>query len=66
MHDLRRTFITAGERQDLSGYSLKKLIKHSTRAIDVTDGYIVTDLERLRPIVKKISDYILLSAKVKI
>ncbi len=64
LHDLRRTFATAGERQDISVYSLKKLINHSTKSIDVTDGYIITDVERLRPIVQSISDYILGSAKI--
>ncbi|MCE7886674.1 MAG: DUF4102 domain-containing protein [Alphaproteobacteria bacterium PRO2] len=55
-HDLRRTFITIGEGLDLSGYALKRLINH--RVTDVTGGYIIVDVERLREPVEKIANFI--------
>ncbi len=47
MHDLRRTFITIAESQDIPHYALKRLLNHRLSG-DVTAGYIVSDLERLR------------------
>ncbi len=58
MHDLRRTFITIGEALDIQHYALKRLINHKMSG-DVTGGYIVTDVERLRVPMQKITDYIL-------
>jgi integrase len=58
LHDLRRTFITIAESLDIPSYTLKKLLNHSTRN-DVTGGYIVTDMERLREPMQRITDYIL-------
>ena len=46
LHDLRRTFITIAESLDIPHYALKRLLNH--RAGDVTAGYIVIDVERLR------------------
>lgn len=46
-HDLRRTFITVAESLDVSPYALKRLVNHKTGG-DVTAGYIVNDVERLR------------------
>lgn len=56
-HDLRRTFITIGESLEISAYALKRLINH--RATDVTGGYIIVDVERLRCPVNKIEAFIL-------
>jgi integrase len=64
LHDLRRTFITFAEALDIPAYTLKKLINHSTRS-DVTGGYIVIDMERLREPMQRITDYILEQAGVK-
>lgn len=58
LHDLRRTFLTVAESLDISGHTLKKLANHSTRG-DVTSGYIVSDMERLREPMQRITDYIL-------
>jgi integrase len=58
IHDLRRTFITVGESLDLSSYAIKKLINHKDGA-DVTAGYIIIDVERLRSPMQKITDYFL-------
>lgn len=57
-HDLRRTFITIAESLDISAYSLKRLLNHKM-ANDVTAGYIITDVERLRAPMQKITDYIM-------
>ena len=56
MHDLRRTFITAAERLDIPAYALKRLINHKDPN-DVTEGYIIFDVERLRDPMQKITDF---------
>lgn len=58
IHDLRRTFITIAESLDIAAYSLKKLLNHKMSS-DVTAGYIVSDVERLRKPVQLITNYIL-------
>lgn len=57
-HDLRRTFITIAESLDISAYALKRLLNHKMTN-DVTAGYIISDVERLRAPMQKINDYIL-------
>lgn len=47
LHDLRRTFITIAESLDISHYALKRMLNHRISG-DVTAGYIVSDMERLR------------------
>lgn len=64
LHDLRRTFITVAEGLDIPAYALKRLLNHRI-ANDVTAGYIVTDVERLREPMQKITDYILKAVGVK-
>jgi len=59
VHDLRRSFITHAEKQDLGAYTLKALINHSTKSRDVTEGYIQIDTERLRDPMQRITNYIL-------
>jgi integrase len=62
LHDLRRTFITIAESLDISAYALKRLLNHKLQS-DVTAGYIVTDVERLRAPMQRITDSILERAK---
>jgi integrase len=57
VHDLRRTFATTAERLDISSYAVKRLLNHMTGS-DVTAGYIVTDIERLRRPMQAISDFL--------
>lgn len=57
-HDLRRTFITIAESLDIPAYALKRLLNHKMNG-DVTAGYIVTDVERLRKPMQQITDYLL-------
>lgn len=47
LHDLRRTFITIAESLDIPSYALKRLLNHKDPN-DVTAGYIVFDVNRLR------------------
>lgn len=63
-HDLRRTFITISESLDIPAYALKRLLNHKMRQ-DVTAGYIVTDVERLRRPMQQITDYILKRAGLR-
>jgi integrase len=62
IHDLRRTFITIAESLDTPAYALKQLINHKD-ARDVTAGYIIMDIERLRKPMNEISNYILEQVK---
>ncbi|MDO3722236.1 integrase family protein [Marinobacter sp. chi1] len=56
LHDLRRTFITVAERLDIPAYALKRLMNHKDPN-DVTGGYIIFDVERLRLPMQKITDF---------
>ncbi|SFV79714.1 phage related integrase [hydrothermal vent metagenome] len=62
IHDLRRTFITIAESLGVPKYALKQLINHKD-ARDVTAGYIIMDVERLRQPMNDITDYILEQVK---
>jgi len=64
LHDLRRTFITVAESLDIPAYALKRLLNHKM-SNDVTAGYIITDVERLRIPMQRITDYMLRSAKLR-
>ena len=55
LHDSRRTFLTIAERLDIPHYALKKLAGHSMRE-DITAGYPVIDVERLREPMQRITD----------
>ncbi len=57
IHDLRRTFITIAESLGIRDYTLKRLLNHRSGG-DVTDGYIMSDVERLRKPMQQISEYI--------
>ena len=58
VHDLRRTFITTAESLDIPAYALKRLLNHKMNH-DVTAGYIIMDVDRLRKPMQKITDYLL-------
>jgi integrase len=64
LHDLRRTFITIAESLDLSAYTLKRLLNHRDGGRDVTGGYIVLDVERLRAPMQRICDFISVMCKI--
>jgi len=66
LHDLRRTFITIAESLDISGYTIKKLVNHKLNlSNDVTAGYMIIDLDRMRVATQKISDAILNYADIE-
>lgn len=56
-HDLRRTFITIAESLDIPAYALKQLLNHRNPN-DVTAGYIIADVNRLRVPMEKIASTI--------
>lgn len=58
LHDLRRTFITIAESLDIPAYALKRLLNHKMN-FDVTAGYIITDVERLRKPMQIVTDFLL-------
>ena len=58
LHDLRRTFITVAESLDIPAYALKRLLNHKMN-YDVTAGYIISDVERLRKPMQQVADYLL-------
>jgi integrase len=64
IHDLRRTFLTVAESLDISAYAVKRLANHKM-SNDITAGYIVADVERLRQPMQKITDYLLKCAGYK-
>lgn len=63
LHDLRRTFITVAESLDIAAYALKRLVNHKMSG-DVTAGYIVADVERLREPMSRIAAALLQHAGV--
>lgn len=64
MQDLRRTFISIAESIDIPAYALKRLLNHKMKN-DVTAGYIVTDVERLRAPMQKVTDFVLKAAGLR-
>ena len=61
VHDLRRTFITIAESCDISAFALKGLVNHSLGG-DVTAGYIVGGVERLRGPMQTVTDRLKVAA----
>jgi Site-specific recombinase XerD len=57
-HDLRRTFATIAESLDLSKYTIKALLNHKDQAGDVTGGYIILNVDRLRVPMQSMTDAI--------
>lgn len=57
LHDLRRTFVTIAESLDIPHYALKRLLNHRGNS-DVTAGYIIIDVERLRGPVQRVAERI--------
>lgn len=57
LHDLRRTFITIAESLDIPAYALKQLLNHRNPN-DVTADYIISDVERVREPMEKVSKFI--------
>jgi integrase len=64
LHDLRRTFTTIAESLDISAYAVKLLVNYKING-DITGYYIISDVERLRRPMQKITDYLLKCAGVQ-
>ena len=58
LHDLRRTYATAADTLDLPERVVKRLLNHSLPT-DVTSGYIISGVERLRQPMQQITNYLL-------
>jgi len=58
LHDLRRTYITIAESLDIPAYALRQLLNHRSHS-DVTGGYIVIGVDRLREPVERIASRIM-------
>lgn len=58
---LRRTFATIAREIKIPDDVLKKFMTHKSAAvaIDVTDGYVVDEVERLRPYIQQIEDFLM-------
>ncbi len=56
-HDLRRTYITVAESTDISPLALKALVNHSLGG-DVTAGYVMMTVERLRAPAQRVCDHL--------
>ena len=58
VHDMRRTYTSAIDGI-VGYYELKRLLNHSAKTDDVTAGYVVKNIEKLRPLMQKVTDHIL-------
>ena len=58
LHDLHRTGIIIAESINISAYALRRLVNHKITN-DVSAGYIVSDVERLRKPLEQMSRRIL-------
>lgn len=63
-HDMRRTFLTYADEIELPNVVKKRLVGHSIPT-DVTDGYVVLTMDRLRSAVDRIETFILHNAYKK-
>jgi integrase len=59
LHDLRRTYTSLANGLDISVYTVKALLNHRLSQSDVTAGYDVPDMDRLKRASAKIEDRIL-------
>ena len=56
LHDLRRTYTSIAESVNVGGYTLKRLLNHSTSKSDVTAGYTILTAEELREPADKVNN----------
>ena len=47
LHDLRRTYATKARKLSIPSETIKRLLNHA-KSNDVTEGYIITDVDDLR------------------
>lgn len=58
VHDMRRTYTSAIDGI-VGYYELKRLLNHSVKTDDVTAGYVIKQLEKLRPLMQRVTDHIM-------
>jgi integrase len=58
-HDLRRSFAVYGETLELSGYTIKRLLNHSSGGDVTMDHYLPLDVERLRKPMERIAEFVM-------
>jgi integrase len=58
-HDLRRTFATIAESLDISSFTVKRLLNHQQNQ-DITAGYVISNVARLREPMQRITDFVLI------
>jgi integrase len=63
--DLRRTFSSTAEALDTGPYSIKALLNHTPINADVTSGYTIVTVDRLRPTMQLIEDRLLQQGGLK-
>lgn len=63
-HDLRRSYVTIGDELDIKNTVIKSLVNHRQDS-DVTEGYIIRSIEKLRRATQQITDAILKYAGVQ-
>ncbi len=56
LHDLRRTFTSICHEIGVNPLSIKRLVNHKSR--DITEGYIVTNIESLRQPAQQVAEYV--------
>ena len=56
-HDLRRTFISICDELEISVYTRKRLVNHAL-PLDVTEGYTMFSMDRLRRVVESVQAHI--------
>lgn len=61
-HDLRRSFVTIADELEIKSEVVKALVNH--KSSDVTEGYTVRSIERLRRATQRITDAILFHAGI--
>ncbi len=62
LHDLRRTFITIAENQQIPGYALKRLLNQKD-PYNLASGCAQPEIDRLREPMQKITDFIISNSK---
>ena len=63
-HDLRRSFISYCEELEINVFSRKRLVNHAI-PLDVTEGYTMFNMNKLREIVERIAAFILHHAGIQ-
>jgi len=60
VHDLRRSFATYCDEVQLGRYTIKALMNHAfnDKSSDITEDYIQFSVERLRPAMQKVTDFV--------